>query len=233
MEQTNGSSYKAIIYLLTVFFCLFLIHISEVVTSHYHQEGINNIQTSEKQNRPKKKKPTQQTKKIKASVPDTLKQSVDEKIANVDSTNTLKQVKKDDKAFFTELYQNYMAQRTKSSPKQQARTDLVIRYYKKKKDGDRIYKLRELGFYIHERQAVDDFDGYASNAIFYGDSVSKDDLMIIAYHLKQNKVDLQSIKLSKFHDAWKAHSVEIGTDTTALDNAAFTLANLRKLGEDM
>lgn len=228
MTQGNGSPYKAFAYLLTVTVSLILIHISEVITAHYHQEEIRTIESTkskafQKKSKRKKESPNKGLEKKNA---DTLtsKSNVKDTIAAT--------IIPSDSEFFTDLIESYDARRV-SENESESRADVVIRYYKKNKDKDRVYKLRDLGFYIHERPAESDFDVYESNAIFYGDSVKREDLMLIAYKLIDNGLTLQSITLSKFHDAWKAHSVEIGTDTTALMDPPYNLAMLRKKWEDM
>lgn len=228
MTQKNGSSYLAIVYLLTLFLCIGLIHIAEMRAIKKHQDMIKNAETIEK-NTPNKKAKKVYKKKIK-SEPDTAMTS--EEPQTPKDTLASKVSPDPNKDFFSNLMKAYEQNRSAEN-NTQSRTDVVIRYYKKSKDGDRIYSLRDLGFYIHERPAEDDFDRFASNAIFYGDSVKKEDLMVIAYHLMNTGVTIQSITLSKFHDAWKAHSVEIGTDTTALKKSPFTLSTLRKKWDDM
>lgn len=229
MAQGNGSSYLAIAYLLTVIASLTLFHINEVITAHYHQTEIKMIGDVSKDVRPikVKRKAATPEKKIDKKKPDTLVTKMTKQDSSSSKKNTF-----DDSKFFEDLIKAYDAKRT-SEHIPESRADVVIRYYKKSKDNDRVYKLRDLGFYIHERPAESNFGDYASNAIFYGDSVKREDLMLIAYKLIDNGLTLRSITLSKFHDAWKAHSVEIGTDTTALNDPPYNLAMLRKKWEDM
>lgn len=233
MTQRKISSYLPIIYIFSVLLCISIIHLSEVIGAYNHRVEMKNLDLKQKKNAKNKPK-----KRVKKKVMEAQKQPVDtvslvlsepEPVSDsvVEESTTV-----GDEEFFLDLIEDYYNKR-KNSKGRISRTDIVIRYYKKEKDGDRVYQLRDLGFYIHERPAEEEFDGYASNAIFYGDSVRKEDLILIAYNMMQNGVNLQSLTLSKFHDAWKAHSVEIGTDTTALNKAPFTLATLRNKWKDM
>lgn len=233
MTQRNISSYLPIFYICLVVFSISIIHLSEVVNKRRHQREIKAIDLAQKKERSKKKrkKPVSKEKKEIVQNTDTLTRT-SEKSA-VETTKEAKVPDKiGDKEFFTNLFANGESNGGLKA-EARSRTDIVIRYYKKEKDGDRVYQLRNLGFYIHERPPEDDFDDYASNAIFYGDSVKREDLIKIAYYLMENGLELQSMTLSKYHDAWKAHSVEIGTDTTALKDKPFTLRTLRKKWEDM
>ncbi|UXX80218.1 hypothetical protein N7E81_03780 [Reichenbachiella carrageenanivorans] len=233
MTQRNISSYKPVIYVLAILFCIFIIHVAEKIQQQHHEEEIRKYdEASNKKLRQKVKKAKSLQEAAKMEKPDTLVRVSE---ASVDTVAAIKltpekSTEESDAAYFQQLIQQYEKQRTGDT---QARTDVVIRYYKKNKDGDRVYKLRNLGFYIHERHVEADYDGYASNAIFYGDSVSREDLMVIAYDLIASGIKLQSITLSKYHDAWKAHSVEIGTDVTALDEQPFTASTLREKWQDL
>ncbi|WP_420580064.1 hypothetical protein [Reichenbachiella sp.] len=232
MTQRNLSSYLPIFYICVVLFCISIIHISEVINEQRHRQQIKAIDLAKKQQKPKKrrKKRTGEAKKKEANKIVTPTQASDTSKVETKSKPE-KPARISDEEFFANLFEK---QETQDGQKQnpRSRSDIVIRYYKKDKDGDRVYKLRNMGFYIHERPAEDDFEDYASNAIFYGDSVKKNDLIRIAYQLMQNGVRLQSMTLSKYHDAWKAHSVEIGTDTTVLKDKPITLSRLRKMWED-
>lgn len=232
MTQGNISSYKPVIYVLAILLCVFIIHVAEKIHQQHHEKELR------KYDEASNKKLRQKVKKAKAlQIPKKEKSDTLSRVSeiSVDTTSVIdltpeKPAEVSDAEYFQQLIQQYEERRADDA---QARTDVVIRYYKKNKDGDRVYKLRDLGFYIHERHVEADYDGYASNAIFYGDSVSREDLMIIAYNLIERGIKLQSITLSKYHDAWKAHSVEIGTDVTALEDQPFTAATLREKWQDL
>lgn len=214
---------------------IFIIHLSVSIGAHYHRMKIKNIDKTEKI--PKYERPQKKSISTKKESPakkwDSLSETQEKAVTEADTVRVEKPSPISDTEFFDNLLEKYNAKGAKANGNSESRTDVVIRYYKKSNDGDRVYKLRNLGFYIHERPAEDDFNEYASNAIFYGDAVKKEDLVMIAYSLMKNGVKLQSITLSKFHDAWKAHSIEIGTDTTALNEQPITLAKLRKEWADM
>ncbi|SMD35287.1 hypothetical protein SAMN04488029_2436 [Reichenbachiella faecimaris] len=233
MIQRNISSYLPIIYLFTVLLSIFIIHLGEVIGAHYYQIEIRNIDKNKKKASFKKtkKKAISKISENETLKADTVLVSTEELSTSKDSIK-MEAATVSDSDFISNLIGEYHS-KWKNSKGRISRTDVVIRYYKKNKDEDRVYKLRDLGFYIHERPAEDDFDDYESNAIFYGDSIKREDLILIAHNLIQNGVKLQSLTLSKFHAAWKAHSVEIGTDTTALGEKPLTLATLRKKWESM
>ncbi len=107
------------------------------------------------------------------------------------------------------------------------RSDIVIRYYPHKGDGDKVYRLRELGLYIHERETNESIGQYESNSIYYGDSISTRDIQVIAYYLIKNGVPIKQIVPSKYHSDWKSKSVEIGADLTLEDKLVISLEELR------
>ena len=140
--------------------------------------------------------------------------------STVNEDNSSKQMIKKElstKEYFQNLVEQYKLSTLSKIKKPDSRTDLVIRYYKKASDENKAYALKEFGFYLHERPAEQIYANFDSNAIFYGDSVSYSDIQLIAYVLINAGMDLKQIALSKYHDTWKAHSVEIGTDTTVVN----------------
>jgi len=134
-----------------------------------------------------------------------------------------------DSAFFETLLAEY---ENNSLDDRKKRNDITIRYYKKYQDQDRVYTLRRYGFYIHERPTDTTFDDFPTNAIYYGDSVNHRDIMLIAYILLKQGFAIQEISLSKYHDNWKEHSIEIGTDSTAIGKPAISLSEIRKISRD-
>lgn len=231
MQNGNGSSYKAIIYILLVALSFLAMHINLKINYYYHRQQIKSIQFSDSTNAQQTSPALQDDFKSFEEEPLDKKEPVDssavasEESLPVMDTTAMTTLKLGDKEYFEQLLDSI---RTGDDP----RKDVVIRYYKKDKDGDKVYKLRDLGYYIHERPAEGDLDHFGSNAIFYGDAITREDLAIIAYFLIDSGVDLQNISLSKFHDTWKAHSVEIGTDTTVLNQPNLTLSDLRKSWRD-
>lgn len=229
MNQETTPGYRTITYLLAVFACLVIIHFSDVVSSYYHKKNLRNMGLKSAPSLLQGKKP-KTNKRIKVPPQeDSLFLNMKNDTTPV-TTVIEKPVIDTSEDFFDQLIKEYKKEMLSSS---KTRTDVVIRYYRKEKDHDGIYGLRKLGYYIHERPADNVFDQFASNAIYYGDSVKKRDIILIAHNLIQGGISIQNISLSKFHDTWKAHSIEIGTDTTAFDQPQITLAALRKKWGDM
>ena len=148
---------------------------------------------------------------IKTPVPTSETQESSEKPAGkTTEKNTL-----NDANFLSELKALYQANVLDKLGKEKHRKDIIIRYYTHAPDGKKVYALRKLGFYIHERPVEGSLDDYESNAIFYGDEVTKEDLQMVVYTLLQQGLPIKRIAPSQFHDSWKSSSIEIGTDTTA------------------
>lgn len=131
--------------------------------------------------------------------------------------------------YFENLLQNYKKNYLSELGNGKARTDIIIRYYRHAPDGNSAYALESLGFYIHERPVDARYAGFQSNAIFYGDSVRLEDIQIVGYTLLKEGLPIKLIKPSKFSDSWKARSIEIGTDTTLLDEPTLSLSALQSL----
>lgn len=131
--------------------------------------------------------------------------------------------------FFQSLKKVYQASVLDRLGRSKHRTDIIIRYYTHAPDGERVYALQKLGFYIHERPVKDQLDDYESNAIFYGDEVTKEDLQMVAYTLLQQGMPIKQITQSQFHDSWKSSSIEIGTDTTVTNKAIYTIDQIERL----
>ena len=107
------------------------------------------------------------------------------------------------------------------------RRDVIIRYYVHPPDGNKVYALEELGFYIHERPVEGSLISYESNAVFYGDNVSESELKLVVYNLLKEGMPIKRIAKSQYHDGWKASSIEIGTDTTATSKSIITADELQ------
>jgi flagellar basal body-associated protein FliL len=120
-------------------------------------------------------------------------------------------------SFFETLLDDYKKDVLNQLPKNKARTDIVIRYYRHLPDGNSAYALENLGYYIHERPITPGLENYQSNAMYYGDSVKLSDIQIVAHTLLKEGLPIKVIEHSKFGSSWKSKSIEIGTDT-ALTN---------------
>ena len=116
---------------------------------------------------------------------------------------------------FDDLKNLYLAPIIAGLPQGQLREDVVIRYYRHEQDGDKVYSLKNLGYYIHEKEATETV-GLGSNVLYYGDDVNVEDIRIVAYQLLETGMSIKAIAPSQFK--WKANSIEIGTDTLLLNN---------------
>ncbi len=132
-------------------------------------------------------------------------------------------------SFFSDLNKSYQTRVLNGLPPGKPRSDVIIRYYKHPPDGNSVYKLKDLGFYIHERPVDKEMTEYESNSIFYGDSVKQEDLLIVAYTLIKQGMPIKSIKPSLYHDGWKYNAIEIGADSTVIDKEALSIDQLKKL----
>lgn len=89
------------------------------------------------------------------------------------------------------------------------RKDIFIRYYRHNKDGIGVYKLEEMGYYMHQKPATETA-GLGSNTIYYGDDVPLEDIQIVILTLLKEGIPIKTIKHTKFE--WKSSAIEIGTD---------------------
>jgi hypothetical protein len=133
----------------------------------------------------------------------------------------------DPTSFFDQLIENYRNTTLAGVPETESRTDLVVRYYPHDSDEGRVKVLSEYGFYLHERSVENDNAEYQSNSIFYGDNIKTEDIQVIAYLLIKNGVPIKQIIPSKFHDGWKANSVEIGADINIDQQPVLTLGQVQ------
>ena len=134
--------------------------------------------------------------------------------------------------YFSSLMRSYESILEDLNPTEN-RTDIVVRYYNHEPDNDKIKALRALKLYIHDRPTDQDLIDYESNSIYYGDSVSTTDIQLIAYSLLQNGFELKQIVPSKFHDSWKARSVEIGADSLVINRRSLSLDDIRSFSNDL
>lgn len=109
----------------------------------------------------------------------------------------------------TDLKNNYLSPIIAKLPPGHLREDVVVRYYRHEKDGDKVSVLQDLGYYIHEKEATETA-GFGSNVLYYGDSVPIEDIRIVAMTLLSNGISLKSIQRSRYD--WKSNSLEVGTD---------------------
>lgn len=131
--------------------------------------------------------------------------------------------------FFQTLKANYQAEVLSQLPPNKARTDIVIRYYQHAPDGNSAYALQKLGFYIHERPVDPELANYQSNAIYFGENVKLEDIQIVGLTLLSEGLPVKLIKPSRFGDSWKSNSIEIGTDTTLINQPTLTFSEIENL----
>ncbi|WP_420576313.1 hypothetical protein [Ekhidna sp.] len=124
-----------------------------------------------------------------------------------------------------ELKNIYLAPKIANLPPGQLREDVVIRYYRHDQDGDKVYSLKSLGYYIHEKEATET-EGLGSNVMYYGENVAIEDIQIVAYTLLENGIPLKSIKPSSY--SWKANAIEIGTNPDILEAPELTPESVKK-----
>ncbi len=151
-------------------------------------------------------------------------------VENITETKTQKIESSQGSAdYFEQLKSNYDEQVLSKIKTGDVRRDIIIRYYTHPADQDKIYTLKDLGFYIHERPVEGSLIGYESNAVFYGDDVRKEELQLVVYYLLKEGMPIKRIAKSQFHDGWKSSSIEIGTDTTVTKEKILTKDDLLKL----
>ncbi len=107
------------------------------------------------------------------------------------------------------------------------RTDVILRYYPHLPDGKIVYSLSDLGFYLHERPTDVDQLNEPSNSLFYGDNVPLLDIQLVAYELIKRGATIRQIRMSRFHDDWKANSIEIGTEPDAKNLPVLSLEDIK------
>ncbi|MDH5609670.1 MAG: hypothetical protein OEY56_09320 [Cyclobacteriaceae bacterium] len=133
----------------------------------------------------------------------------------------------DDDRYFQELLNIYTEDVLSTLPEGKSRTNIVIRYYFHEGDNEKVYSLKKLGFYLHQRPVEKDLLTYESNSLYYGDNISIEDIQLIAYTLVTNGLPLKQIIPSKYHDSWKSNSIEIGTDTALTQQDVLTTQQIR------
>lgn len=125
----------------------------------------------------------------------------------------------------SELKNLYLAPKIANLPPGHLREDVVIRYYRHDQDEDKVYSLKELGYYIHEKEAIET-TGLGSNVMYYGDDVKLEDIQIVAYSLLSKGLPIKSIEPTRF--SWKSNAIEIGTNPDLLEAPNLTNEDVRQ-----
>jgi hypothetical protein len=144
-------------------------------------------------------------------------------------SNVAKQTAVSTEEYFQDLKNSYISPILASLPEGRSREDVVIRYYKHDNDGDRIYSLKRLGYYLHEKIAEDNI-GLGSNSLYYGSDVDIRDIQVVAYELIKSGMPLRSISQSQYD--WKYNSIEIGADSLVEDDSIIELDDLITLSKE-
>lgn len=126
--------------------------------------------------------------------------------------------------YFQNLKNEYLGPILAELPEGRSREDVVVRYYTHNMDNKKVYALRSLGYYLHEKEPEDSQD-LESNVLYYGKDVDARDIQLVAYTLVKNGVPLRAIKQSQFE--WKGSALEIGTDSLLQDNPLLTIAKIK------
>ena len=85
---------------------------------------------------------------------------------------SVKSTSKEESAL-SDLKVRYLDPILENLPPDGLRKDIFVRYYRHNKDGIGVYKLEEMGYYMHQKPATETA-GLGSNIIYYGDDVPLD-----------------------------------------------------------
>lgn len=197
----------------------------DVASIDTSQDSNNKVIPESKQ--PKQNKPTQ-TATTPAEKSPTTKTLVSNNASSQPFDDLDNEPGLSDTEYFRKFVQIYNDQKLRGVTPE-SRKDVVIRYYVKEKDEDKVFSLRQLGFYIHERPTSEAYQGLPTNALYYGNEVNIEDLKMVAYTLLRKGVELRLIEPSKFSNDWKARSIEIGTEDGKVEFPLISLADIRQL----
>ncbi|MFY0651152.1 MAG: hypothetical protein JXQ96_03925 [Cyclobacteriaceae bacterium] len=236
MEGTDRPQWYAITY---VIFIILFVYLLSLINS-----GINHRRPNKKYvdraysySNPEKKELAVETKKKKSEPKEkeTIPTELESKEEKAPDTEPVKEeefvsISEDlsDAEYFKKLIKNYQSTTLANLERPESRKDVVLRYYTKTKDEEKVYNLRKYGFYIHERPSDSIYENYSTNTLYFGDDVSNSDIQLVAYLLAKNGIQLKKIAPSKLHDDWKSNALELGTDTLVNDLKPLLLSDFRK-----
>jgi len=217
--NSDDKWYTPIIYMLFLAFTGWLIGNTNIEPSNSYSEVRNNVVIIDF---PEYVKPVE--KQVFDSLPynqvnEASQDTLITEIEDIEETNDISSIIQEDSLFFEQFMSGI---KTYDRPVKKA----IIRYYKKELDQDKVKVLQRYGFYIHERPS-DLEKSHVSNALYLGDSISNHDILVVAYALLKQGVELKYITESKGHDGWKANAIEVVTDTTVINNEIISLGYLR------
>lgn len=109
----------------------------------------------------------------------------------------------------------------------------IVRYYKRKADGNRIERLiqsmKDPQFNLNLKQVADDNGRYRVNTVWYGTDVDKEEVRNLVSALLQIGIDIKTIK--EFDNPstkeWKSEAIEIGYEPTTITKS-ITSADLTR-----
>lgn len=175
------------------------------------------------------KKKDDSKKKEDAEKADSTKRDKVSGATAVQTKRTIPNSEISDKDYFKSLKNSYLGPIVAALPEGRSREDVVIRYYKHNKDKDKVYVLKKLGYYLHEKEA-EDSKNFGSNVLYYGSDVDVKDIQIVAYTLLQNGVPLKGIEPSQYE--WKFHALEIGADSLLASRSELDISDVRNFSLD-
>jgi len=121
----------------------------------------------------------------------------------------------DDSLFYQMLLANNKIKKLSNIKPGHFREDIIIRYYPKKIDGNVVYNLKKLGYYIHERPVPVSYEEYKSNIIYYGSLVDSTDVILISLSLVKSGLPLKKIVPFPAPD-WRTKAIQIETSKKLL-----------------
>ncbi|XOV93020.1 MAG: hypothetical protein ACFHWX_22830 [Bacteroidota bacterium] len=216
----NENRWKFLIYPIVLGVLFGILHYMKFIVPHYEPEEYEQDFTIVHGIPEEEEETTNETNSHESSASVEETTPVEKETASFSSES-------DTDEFFLELKKKYETNVLNSLAPGKPRSDVIIRYYKHPPDGDKVYNLKNLGFYIHERPIDEAMTNYESNSIFFGDNVSKEDLLIVAYSLIKEGIPIKNIAPSQYHDGWKNNAIEIGVDSTVIHRKVLTLEQLK------
>ncbi|EDP95036.1 hypothetical protein U8527_08405 [Kordia algicida OT-1] len=104
----------------------------------------------------------------------------------------------------------------------------IVRYYKRRRDGNRIENLiqtmKNPSFRLNIKDVPNDNGRYAVNTVWYGSDVNKSELSVLVNSLKNSGVAIKNIK--EFDNprtsGWKSKAIEIGYEAVRPNKTQLT-----------
>ncbi|MCB0396967.1 MAG: hypothetical protein KDD36_09955 [Flavobacteriales bacterium] len=93
------------------------------------------------------------------------------------------------------------------------RDSVIVRYYKRSGDNERVVReLQRLGYIVNEKEVTPGTEGYETNVIYYGSEVSQRDVEMVALLFRKSGFPIKHIEAFKEDPgmAWKKKAIEVG-----------------------